>query len=217
LPALSANTADDRQSKTAWRALSTRLRPTPMCGLYSSSTTTRTTVCFDHVSPPVAPPAKPHELVEGLTIGRGFRVPCIIVSPWTLGGCARKGHADGMRRGSAAAPRRRHVLRSGQTCLEDRHRNGVRSACAAPPFTLNSSPGGLVSIVIPVKDKKLATTVCGMVTLVDVMLAPETFSTQPANEYPLLAAAIMGPPYPRRTRLRSPVSPARPPRTRPVS
>ena len=28
----------------------------------------------------------PHEFVNGLPIGGGFRVPCIIVSPWTAGG-----------------------------------------------------------------------------------------------------------------------------------
>ena len=41
---------------------------------------------FDHVAPPVAPPGTPREFVEGLPIGAGFRVPCIIVSPWTAGG-----------------------------------------------------------------------------------------------------------------------------------
>jgi phospholipase C len=41
---------------------------------------------FDHVPPPVAPAGTPHEFVEGLPIGGGFRVPCIIVSPWTAGG-----------------------------------------------------------------------------------------------------------------------------------
>jgi phospholipase C len=41
---------------------------------------------FDHVAPPVAPPGTADEFVEGLPIGAGFRVPCIIVSPWTAGG-----------------------------------------------------------------------------------------------------------------------------------
>jgi phospholipase C len=41
---------------------------------------------FDHVPPPVAPPGTPREFVDGLPIGAGFRVPCIIVSPWTAGG-----------------------------------------------------------------------------------------------------------------------------------
>ena len=41
---------------------------------------------FDHVAPPVAPPGTPHEFVHGLPIGAGFRVPCVIVSPWTVGG-----------------------------------------------------------------------------------------------------------------------------------
>ena len=41
---------------------------------------------FDHVAPPVPPPRTPKEFVHGLPIGGGFRVPCIIVSPWTAGG-----------------------------------------------------------------------------------------------------------------------------------
>jgi phospholipase C len=41
---------------------------------------------FDHVAPPVAPPGTPHEFIDGLPIGAGFRVPCILVSPWTAGG-----------------------------------------------------------------------------------------------------------------------------------
>ncbi len=41
---------------------------------------------FDHVAPPVPPSGTPHEFVKGLPIGAGFRVPCIIVSPWTAGG-----------------------------------------------------------------------------------------------------------------------------------
>ena len=41
---------------------------------------------FDHVAPPVPPAGTPGEFVKGLPIGGGFRVPCIIVSPWTVGG-----------------------------------------------------------------------------------------------------------------------------------
>jgi phospholipase C len=41
---------------------------------------------FDHVPPPVPPPGTPGEFIEGMPIGGGFRVPCIIVSPWTAGG-----------------------------------------------------------------------------------------------------------------------------------
>jgi phospholipase C len=41
---------------------------------------------FDHVVPPTPPEGTPHEFVDGLPIGGGFRVPCIIVSPWTAGG-----------------------------------------------------------------------------------------------------------------------------------
>jgi phospholipase C len=52
---------------------------------------------FDHVPPPVPDPGKyPEEYVTlaspagtpggGLPVGAGFRVPCIIISPWTVGG-----------------------------------------------------------------------------------------------------------------------------------
>ncbi len=41
---------------------------------------------FDHVPPPTPPWGTPLEFVDGLPIGGGFRVPCIIVSPWTQGG-----------------------------------------------------------------------------------------------------------------------------------
>jgi len=41
---------------------------------------------FDHVPPPVPPPGTPREFIGGLPIGAGFRVPCIIISPWTAGG-----------------------------------------------------------------------------------------------------------------------------------
>ena len=41
---------------------------------------------FDHVPPPVPTEGTPHEFVNGLPVGGGFRVPCIIVSPWTVGG-----------------------------------------------------------------------------------------------------------------------------------
>jgi phospholipase C len=41
---------------------------------------------FDHVAPPTAPAGTALEYVDGLPIGAGFRVPCIIVSPWTQGG-----------------------------------------------------------------------------------------------------------------------------------
>ncbi|HEY1790096.1 MAG TPA: alkaline phosphatase family protein [Verrucomicrobiae bacterium] len=41
---------------------------------------------FDHVAPPVPPPGTPGEFIHGVPIGGGFRVPCIIVSPWTAGG-----------------------------------------------------------------------------------------------------------------------------------
>jgi phospholipase C len=41
---------------------------------------------FDHVAPPVPPPNTAKEFVKGLPIGGGFRVPCMIISPWTAGG-----------------------------------------------------------------------------------------------------------------------------------
>ena len=41
---------------------------------------------FDHVPPPVPPAGTPNEFVQGLPIGGGFRVPCLVVSPWTAGG-----------------------------------------------------------------------------------------------------------------------------------
>ena len=41
---------------------------------------------FDHVAPPVPAPGTPGEFVKKVPIGGGFRVPCIIVSPWTAGG-----------------------------------------------------------------------------------------------------------------------------------
>ncbi|CAM5781974.1 alkaline phosphatase family protein [Ottowia pentelensis] len=41
---------------------------------------------FDHVPPPVPPAGTPGEFVGGLPIGGGFRVPCILISPWTAGG-----------------------------------------------------------------------------------------------------------------------------------
>jgi phospholipase C len=41
---------------------------------------------FDHVAPPVPNAGTPLEFVHGLPIGAGFRVPCIIISPWTAGG-----------------------------------------------------------------------------------------------------------------------------------
>jgi phospholipase C len=41
---------------------------------------------FDHVPPPTPPAGTPEEFIGGLPIGGGIRVPCIIVSPWTVGG-----------------------------------------------------------------------------------------------------------------------------------
>jgi phospholipase C len=46
---------------------------------------------FDHVVPPTPPAGTPGEYIQvpgspNWPIGGGFRVPCIIVSPWTQGG-----------------------------------------------------------------------------------------------------------------------------------
>ena len=46
---------------------------------------------FDHVPPPTPPAGTPNEFIQvpgspNWPIGGGFRVPCIIVSPWTQGG-----------------------------------------------------------------------------------------------------------------------------------
>ncbi|HVI99713.1 MAG TPA: alkaline phosphatase family protein [Sphingomonas sp.] len=41
---------------------------------------------YDHVPPPVPPAGTPGEFIQGLPIGGGFRVPCIVISPWTAGG-----------------------------------------------------------------------------------------------------------------------------------
>lgn len=41
---------------------------------------------FDHVAPPVPPAGTAQEFVGGLPIGAGFRVPCILISPWSTGG-----------------------------------------------------------------------------------------------------------------------------------
>jgi phospholipase C len=49
---------------------------------------------FDHVAPPTAPAGTPGEYIDGLPIGAGFRVPCIIVSPWTQGGWISSGMFD---------------------------------------------------------------------------------------------------------------------------
>jgi len=41
---------------------------------------------FDHVAPPTPPPGTAGEYVHGLPIGLGYRVPCLIVSPFSRGG-----------------------------------------------------------------------------------------------------------------------------------
>ncbi|MGP9022457.1 alkaline phosphatase family protein [Streptomyces sp. BR1] len=41
---------------------------------------------FDHVAPPTPRAGAADEFVQGLPIGGGFRVPTIVISPWTVGG-----------------------------------------------------------------------------------------------------------------------------------
>ena len=41
---------------------------------------------FDHVAPSTPPPGTPGEFVNGLPVGLGFRVPCLVISPFTRGG-----------------------------------------------------------------------------------------------------------------------------------
>ena len=41
---------------------------------------------FDHVVPPTPPPGTPGEFVDGLPIGLGYRVPCLVISPFSRGG-----------------------------------------------------------------------------------------------------------------------------------
>jgi len=41
---------------------------------------------FDHVVPPTPPRGTPGEFVDDMPIGLGFRVPCLVISPFTRGG-----------------------------------------------------------------------------------------------------------------------------------
>lgn len=41
---------------------------------------------FDHVAPPTPPPGTPGEFIGGLPVGLGFRVPCLVISPFSRGG-----------------------------------------------------------------------------------------------------------------------------------
>ncbi|MGA9796881.1 MAG: alkaline phosphatase family protein [Rhizomicrobium sp.] len=40
---------------------------------------------FDHVLPPIAPPGTASEYTHGLPVGLGFRVPCMVISPYSRG------------------------------------------------------------------------------------------------------------------------------------
>jgi len=46
------------------------------------------------VVPPLPPSGEPDEFVGGAPIGGGYRVPCVIVSPWTAGGWVATEHFD---------------------------------------------------------------------------------------------------------------------------
>jgi phospholipase C len=41
---------------------------------------------FDHVAPPIPPPGTPNEFVADMHTGLGFRVPCMVISPFSTGG-----------------------------------------------------------------------------------------------------------------------------------
>jgi phospholipase C len=41
---------------------------------------------FDHVPPPTPPPGTAHEFVGREPVGAGFRVPALVISPWSTGG-----------------------------------------------------------------------------------------------------------------------------------
>jgi phospholipase C len=41
---------------------------------------------FDHVVPPTPPVGTPGEFIDGAPIGLGFRVPCLVMSPFSRGG-----------------------------------------------------------------------------------------------------------------------------------
>jgi phospholipase C len=43
---------------------------------------------FDHVPPPLPPTGTAGEFIKGLPIGLGFRVPCLVISPFSRGGYA---------------------------------------------------------------------------------------------------------------------------------
>ncbi|HVV10435.1 alkaline phosphatase family protein [Amycolatopsis sp.] len=49
---------------------------------------------FDHVPPPLPGRGTDGEFVGGVPIGAGFRVPCLIVSPWTQGGWVARERFD---------------------------------------------------------------------------------------------------------------------------
>ncbi|KAA9157588.1 phospholipase [Amycolatopsis acidicola] len=49
---------------------------------------------FDHVPPPLPERGTEGEFVDGVPIGAGFRVPCLIISPWTQGGWVARERFD---------------------------------------------------------------------------------------------------------------------------
>ena len=87
-PSPSTRTTPRRPAPTTSRASSTRSPPTRTCGPRpcSSSPTTRTTGCSTTSRRRPPPAGTADEFVDGVPIGAGFRVPAIVVSPWTAGG-----------------------------------------------------------------------------------------------------------------------------------
>lgn len=49
---------------------------------------------FDHVAPPVPPPGTTAEFVGADHVGPGFRVPCLVISPWSTGGWVSRERLD---------------------------------------------------------------------------------------------------------------------------
>ena len=76
------------RAPTSWPPSSTRWPRTATRGQRpsTSSTTTRTTACLTTSSRRCRPAGTPDEFVDGLPIGGGVRVPCLVVSPWSIGG-----------------------------------------------------------------------------------------------------------------------------------
>ncbi|HET9422182.1 MAG TPA: alkaline phosphatase family protein [Nocardioides sp.] len=107
---------------------------------------------FDHVPPPKAPPGTPGEFVDASPIGPGFRVPTIVISPWSVGGFACSEPFDhsslvrllearfGVREPNISAWRRRSV---GDLTSAFRFARGRRHYPADPNLSYRSATLGL--------------------------------------------------------------------------